>query len=303
MRRDTDTKKCTDVFNCIQQIAGSANHDNGYADMLLKHIYVTNTTLIKLSAGTMNITSNWNEKLFCSSECLILIEKNQTLSIKCNEVNNHLNFKVIDISYEIMNKMYSLLFSTAKSEDTLNLNKNINSRMLCSPLRPGMNEAFDNVFYCMKKTDNCECGDCNRCHPESDVSPLDFTLIFLLSAFAANEDGIGILSRAIKSSYREKIFNMISKDPSGSWNLDDMAMKMFMSRSTLKRKLSAEGTSFSEIYLDVRMSKAAKLLRAGEHNISQVSVLCGYNQPSYFITSFRKYFQMTPYTFMKLANH
>lgn len=303
MRRVIDTKKCTDMMSCRRGKTGNASQCNSETGMLLNNIYVTNTTLIKLSAGTLNIKSSLNEILNCSEECLILIEKNQTLSISCSEVNNHLDFKVIDISYELMNKMYSLLLSRAKSEDTANLKKSITSRMLCSPLRPGMNEAFDNVFSCMQKAENCECGDCTRCYTESEESLLDFALMFLLSVFTAHEDGIGILSRAIKSSYREKTFNTISKDLSRTWSLNDVAMNMFMSRSTLKRKLATEGTSFSEIYLDVRMSRAARLLRAGDHNISQISVMCGYNQPSYFISSFRKYFQMTPYTFMKLANH
>ena len=121
--------------------------------------------------------------------------------------------------------------------------------------------------------------------------------MFLLSAFTAHEDGIGILTRTVKSSLREKVYNMVKNAPSKSWSPDDVAARLYMSRSTLKRKLAIEQTSFSEIYLDAGMCMAARLLRTGDYNITQVSVMCGYNHTSYFITTFKKYFQMTPYTF------
>ncbi|EDW6064644.1 helix-turn-helix domain-containing protein [Salmonella enterica subsp. enterica serovar Oslo] len=303
MRSIINTTKCMDEINCKQGVINSGILCQSNTEVSLNHIYVTNTTLIKLSAGTLNIHSSWNEVLDCSGECLILIEKNQSLSINCSEIDNHLDFKVIDIPYDLMSKMYSLFFSGGKTETMVSTKKNISSRMLLSPLHPGMNEAFENVFSCLRKVERCECGDCTSCYTEPEGSPLDFTLMFLLSAFTAHEDGMGILSRTLKSSFREKTFNIINTNPSRTWNLNDLAMNLYMSRSTLKRKLATEGTSFSEIYLDVRMCRAARLLREGDYNITQVAVMCGYNRPSFFITTFRKYFQMTPYTFMKLANH
>ncbi|EAA9057865.1 helix-turn-helix domain-containing protein [Salmonella enterica] len=303
MRSIINNTKCAGVLNCKQRNINSVLLCQSDTGVSLNHIYITNTTLIKLSAGSLNITSSWNEVLNCSEECLILIEKNQTLSISCSEIDNHLDFKVIDIPYNLMSKMYSLFLSESKPGTMLSMKKDISSRMLSSPLSPGMNEAFDNVFDCLRKVERSECGDCTGCHSESEGSPLDFTLMFLLSAFTTHEDGIGILSRTLKSSLREKTFNIINSDPSRPWNLDDVAINLYMSRSTLKRKLAAEGTSFSEIYLNARMHRAAKLLRTGDHNINQVAVMCGYNRPSFFITTFRKYFQMTPYTFMKLTNH
>ncbi|EAT5893700.1 AraC family transcriptional regulator, partial [Salmonella enterica subsp. enterica] len=117
MRRVIDATKCTDMMNCDQGIIGSVNKRKSDTGMLLNHIYVTNTILIKLSRGILNIKSSENEVLNCCGECLILIEKNQTLSIRCSEVNNHLDFKIIYISYKLMNEMYSLFISREKLED------------------------------------------------------------------------------------------------------------------------------------------------------------------------------------------
>lgn len=295
--------ECSDVINCKQAGNGHGSHCLSNESVLLNHIYVANTTLVKLNTGALTITSSNNDVLECTGESLILIEKNQTLNITCSDIDNHFDFKLIDISNALMSRIFSLFIIGSKQGNMASRQKNSSSRLLCSPLRPGMNEAFDNVFNCLHKAERCECGDCTVCETGAEGSPLDFALMFLLSAFTAQEDGIGILSRAVKSSMREKIFNMIKDDLSRVWSLDDVATKLFMSRSTLKRKLAIEETSFSEIYLDVRMCMAARLLRTGDYNITQVAVMCGYNRPSYFITSFKKFFQMTPYTFMKLANH
>lgn len=303
MQNSMNQRKCSDMVNCKQQSVSNSNYYQSTEGVVLNHIYVANTTLIKLSKGELIINSSNNDMLKCTGESLILIEKNQTLNIKCSDIDNHLEFKLIDISYELMSKMYSLLITGNKQEYMSGVHKSISSRMLCSPLRPGMNEAFDNVFGCLQKSELSECGDCTRCDTGTEGSPLDFTLMFLLSAFTAHEDGIGILTRTVKSSLREKVYNMVKNTPSKVWSLDDVAARLYMSRSTLKRKLAIEQTSFSEIYLDARMCMAARLLRTGDYNITQVSVMCGYNHTSYFITTFKKYFQMTPYTFMSLVNH
>lgn len=303
MRSIINNGVCTDMVNCRQS---GINTDSQYLSdegVFLNQIYVANTTLVKLNAGSLTITSSHDEVLECTAESLILIEKNQILNINCHDVDNHLDFRLIDLSYDLVSKMYSHFFVSNKMENMVNIHRNIGSHMLCAPLRAGMSEAFDNLYNCLQKVESCECGDCTLCQAEDEVSQLDFTLMFLLSPFTSQGEVLGILARAVKSSLREKIFNMIKNDPSKVWCLDDVAANLYMSRSTLKRKLAMEGTSFSEIYLDVRMRMAARLLRAGEYNINQVSVMCGYSRSSYFITTFKRHYQMTPYTFMKLANH
>lgn len=300
MRSIINHSGCINLQNCTQGHNDKDSLHSTSEGVLLNHLYVGNTTLIKLNQGTLTISSNTNDALECSGESLILIEKNQTLSVNCNDIDNHLDFKLIDISPELIRKIFSLL---SVGNELAIMQKKVGSHILCSLLRPGMNEAFDNVYNCLKKMHHRECGDCTSCQTGAEGSPLDFTLIFLLSAFTAQEDGINILTRAVQSNMREKTFNIIKNDPSRIWNLDNVAAKLYMSRSTLKRKLAIEETSFSEIYLDVRMNMAARFLRTGDYNITQVALMCGYNSPSYFITTFKKFFQMTPYTFMKMANH
>ncbi|EEW1257160.1 helix-turn-helix transcriptional regulator [Escherichia coli] len=76
--------------------------------------------------------------------------------------------------------------------------------------------------------------------------------------------------------------------------------KIYLSKSTLKRKLKAEGTTFSTIFLLARMKKAARLLRTNNNSIRAIAEECGFNNPSYFSTVFRKIFNTTPKKYREL---
>lgn len=54
------------------------------------------------------------------------------------------------------------------------------------------------------------------------------------------------------------------------------------------------GESTNEFIRKMRFSKACKLLKEGRYTVSEISVMVGYNTPSYFATSFKKYFDCLP---------
>lgn len=90
-----------------------------------------------------------------------------------------------------------------------------------------------------------------------------FSLMYLISAFVRKPGGFDFLERAIKITTKEKVYNIIISDLTRKWSQAEVAGKLFMSVSSLKRKLAAEEVSFSKIYLDARMNQAIKLLRMG----------------------------------------
>ena len=47
--------------------------------------------------------------------------------------------------------------------------------------------------------------------------------------------------------------------------------------------------------------EAAKLLKDGRYTIAEVSTMVGFNTPSYFATSFKKYFGCLPTEYIKKA--
>lgn len=79
------------------------------------------------------------------------------------------------------------------------------------------------------------------------------------------------------------------------FSTDEFAREMFMSRSNLHLKMKAlTGESTNEFIRKIRFNKACKLLKEGRHTVSEISTLVGFNTPSYFATSFKKYFGCLP---------
>ena len=90
--------------------------------------------------------------------------------------------------------------------------------------------------------------------------------------------------------------NMVDSD----FNVSILQEKMGMGNKQLYRKLKAlTGQSPVEYIRDMRMRKAAKLLKAGKFSVSEVMYTVGFSNSSYFSKCFSKAFGMTPTEFMR----
>lgn len=84
------------------------------------------------------------------------------------------------------------------------------------------------------------------------------------------------------------------------FSTDEFAREMNMSRSNLHLKLKAiTGESTIDFIRKIRFNEAAKLLKDGRYTVSEVSTMVGFNTPSYFATSFKKYFGCLPTEYIK----
>ena len=97
----------------------------------------------------------------------------------------------------------------------------------------------------------------------------------------------------------EKLIEIIEEritDPQLS--VEELSKEMSMSRSSLGKKLKAmSGHVPNEFIRLIRLKNAAKMLSSGEHNISEVGYLTGFNSPSYFSRCFLQQFNLTPSEF------
>ena len=95
-----------------------------------------------------------------------------------------------------------------------------------------------------------------------------------------------------------RVFDQHLSDP--DFTIVLLGKELKMSRSQLFRKIhSITGSSPNELLRLVRMKHAARLLRSGAKNITQVMYEVGMQSPSYFASSFRKYFGVNPKEFGK----
>lgn len=101
--------------------------------------------------------------------------------------------------------------------------------------------------------------------------------------------------------FMEKVIEIIHENITDSnFNVERLAESVFMSRSSLHRKIKAltelPPTDFIRL---IRLKKAAELIQSGQYRIGEVCYLVGINSSSYFIKLFQKQFGMTPKEFAK----
>ena len=73
-----------------------------------------------------------------------------------------------------------------------------------------------------------------------------------------------------------------------------------MSRTSLYTKMKAlTGESVKEFIRRIRLNTAAEMILCNEKSIAEISFLVGFATPSYFTTSFKKYFGCLPTEYSK----
>lgn len=79
------------------------------------------------------------------------------------------------------------------------------------------------------------------------------------------------------------------------FSTEQFAREMLMSRSNLHLKIKAlTGESANEFIRKIRFNQACKYLKEGKYTVSEISSMVGFSTPSYFTTSFKKYFNCLP---------
>lgn len=79
------------------------------------------------------------------------------------------------------------------------------------------------------------------------------------------------------------------------YDIDSFATDVYMSRSTLYRKVvSLTGQKPSEFIRTIRLKYAAQLIKEGKYPITRISSMCGFSSASYFYRSFKKQYGVAP---------
>lgn len=99
---------------------------------------------------------------------------------------------------------------------------------------------------------------------------------------------------------QKTIKTILDKMIESDFNGDVLAYELGISRMGLHRKIKAlTGQSTGEFIRNIRLKKAAELLRLPGRNISEVCYDVGFNSPSYFTTCFVEVYKMTPSEYVK----
>ena len=105
-----------------------------------------------------------------------------------------------------------------------------------------------------------------------------------------------LLVNELDKQFMEQVVEYIEeKMMNEDFSIDTLAIEMAMSRSVFFKKIkSLTGQNPQEFIRDIKMKRAATLLREHKYSIGEIAYLTGYPNAKYFSTAFKKYYGCTP---------
>ncbi|QFU75283.1 AraC family transcriptional regulator [Halioglobus maricola] len=102
-----------------------------------------------------------------------------------------------------------------------------------------------------------------------------------------------------QSSWTARVRELVHHNLTDMPELNDVAAMLEVHPQTLRRRLSAEGTTFKEIKSQVRRDTALHLLGKQGLSIEEIAHRAGFSESSAFIRAFKGWTGVTPYTYRK----
>ncbi len=100
----------------------------------------------------------------------------------------------------------------------------------------------------------------------------------------------------LENQFLVKVKDVVLQNIDNSeYRIDQLERALNLSKMQLYRKLKAlTGMSPTIVVRDIRLNEAAKLLKQGELNVSEIAYAVGFNDPSYFTRAFKEKFGVAP---------
>jgi len=92
----------------------------------------------------------------------------------------------------------------------------------------------------------------------------------------------------------ERVRHLLREDPGRDWTLDEIARRLGVGASTLRRQLSAHGAGFRQMLEDERLGHALTQLQSTRESIVRVAEAAGYASASRFAIRFRHRYGLSP---------
>ncbi len=102
-----------------------------------------------------------------------------------------------------------------------------------------------------------------------------------------------------QASWTARVKQLLRKDMVNMPELEPVAATLDVHPQTLRRRLSKEGTSFSELKGQVRRDVALHFLGKQGLSIEEIAHRAGFSESSAFIRAFKGWTGVTPYTYRK----
>lgn len=117
-------------------------------------------------------------------------------------------------------------------------------------------------------------------------------------------DPRALVTNRVDEAFLSKAISVVEENlDNADFNLDDFCLKLGISKASLQNKLKAlTGKSTGEFIRSIRLKHAARLLKEGNLNITEICYSVGFSTLWYFSKCFKKEYQVLPSEFMKPNN-
>lgn len=111
-----------------------------------------------------------------------------------------------------------------------------------------------------------------------------------------------ITNNDLDQIFLEKAIKVVEDNIENSdFKVSHFVNEMGMSRTLVYSKISAiAGKPVKDFILNIRIQKAAKIITRTNKTISETAVECGFLDPSYFSTVFKRYYNLSPLQYRKI---
>ncbi|HAX2228872.1 TPA: AraC family transcriptional regulator, partial [Escherichia coli] len=198
---------------------------------------------------------NEHGNFFCTRGSFVFMSRNMNFSCRIHKIETgRPPYKTIRLGREELTMLTNILHST----HVYCLNKHItegksHNGIVCI----GGNKDWGYIF--------------NKIETSKDSALKMLKLSYLISRMGIAPDIIISLMASTAVTFTEKIRNQIENNPSKRWCLNMIADEFNISEISVRKRLESEGTSFSNLFLKVRMEKSMQLLLQNELQICQIS--------------------------------
>lgn len=258
---------------------------------IVKNHYIANPTLINIRQGNVVICNMDSLCCYAISEGVYFLKKGIKVGLSAISSQENPVLILIPIPEFILKSFCSGFSEIISKEDIARTPNNKDEWLIKAVDITYGKEVLRKIEHISKENSTL-----------LQSTDIVYSFYYILSHFTANNTLPDVIRNSSENTLKERVYNIISNNLNTQWTLENMAKHLYMSPSSLKRKLQKEDATFSEICLSARMNAAVKLLQKKSAPAQEISKMCGYDNYSYFITVFKKYFNTTPRKYANALN-
>ncbi|ROR47850.1 UNVERIFIED_ORG: AraC family transcriptional regulator [Providencia alcalifaciens] len=235
----------------------------------LHRVKMFSATLYHVTQGSKIIIHN-NEQLIAESNSLIVIPANISMEIINRPENGFFNSDLLFLSSEILSKFKTKYMDNYPEGQLISH---------CAPFNKDLSIVWSAVLNAVR----------------SNLSgAVQEHLVMRLLRELHKEGLVGPLLIEPHLNLTEQVRQIILFSPATPWTVGNIANKLSLGSSTLRRRLYSEGYNFRKIIEEVRMAHALLLLQSTRLPIADVALQCGYLCSSRFTIRFQHHYGCLP---------